>query len=115
MTQHATLTVERWAAHSFGKQVLMIANEMNRAKSLLRRPEDRDRLRNSFERVLNLTDLTIACANRPAARRELLRWRDLVAEMYIAPEADAQAHRAAFRALLLLTPEASTQVPYVLD
>ena len=29
MTQHASLTLERWAAFSRDQQVLMIANEMN--------------------------------------------------------------------------------------
>jgi len=39
-------------------------------------------------------------------RRELLRWRDLIAEQYLASDADPVAHGAAFRALLQIHPEA---------
>jgi hypothetical protein len=31
VTQHASLNAERWSAFSVDQQVLMIANEMNRA------------------------------------------------------------------------------------
>jgi len=109
VTQHATLSPERWARFSRDQQILMIANEMNRAGKLLS-PEDRERLRNAYERVLNLTDLTIASRSERGLRRELLRWRDLVAALYVRPDADAVGHQAAFRCLLLFTPEASKQL-----
>jgi hypothetical protein len=89
----------------------MIANEMNRASKLLG-AGDGERLRRSYERVLALTDLTIQVAASRSLRRELLRWRDLVAERYIAPQADPPAHGAIFRALLQLHPEAWRQLPY---
>jgi hypothetical protein len=110
--QHAGLSPERWARFPRGTQILMIANEMNRASKLLR-PDDRERLRGSHERVLALTDLTITVTESRSLRRELLRWRDLVAEQYVAPDADPVAHGAAFRALLQLHPEARKQLPHV--
>ena len=58
MTQHASLTLERWSAHGRDQQVLMIANEMNRAGRLFG-PHDRGRLSNAYERVLRLADLTV--------------------------------------------------------
>jgi hypothetical protein len=111
-TQHAGLSPERWARHSRGQQILMIANEMNRASKLLG-PEDRERLRGSYERVLALTDLTVQVNASRSLRRELLRWRDLVAEQYIAATADPAAHAAIFRALLQLHPDAWRQIAYV--
>jgi hypothetical protein len=90
----------------------MIANEMNRASKLLG-PEDRKRLEGSYERVLALADLTIQVTESRSLRRELLRWRDLVAERYIDPEVDSAAHAAIFRALLQLHPDAWRQLPYV--
>ena len=108
MGQHAGLSPERWAAFSLDQQVLMIANEMNRAAKLMA-PGDRERLRNAYERILQLTDLTVEVNARRALRRELLRWRDLLAALYVAPASDPAAHAAAFRALLRLTPEASKQ------
>ncbi len=112
-SQHATLSAERWARFSFGEQVLMIGNEMNRGANLLA-PFDRARLRSCYERILNLVDLTVQVQDRPARRRELLRWRDLIAGMLIADATDPEGHADAFRCLLRLTPVASAQIPFVL-
>lgn len=86
-TQHTSLTPERWGRFSLPQQLLMIANEMNRASKLLA-SGDSGRLRNSYSRVLVPVDLTIQVNSRPSLRRELPLWRDLIAELYIAPEAD---------------------------
>jgi hypothetical protein len=107
---HAGLTPERWTKFSLDQQILMIANEMNRAAKLAA-PEDGERLRSSYERALELTDLTIATRAEPGLRRELLRWRDLVAALSVGPAADPAAHAAALRALLYFTPAAARQIP----
>jgi hypothetical protein len=112
MTQHASLSPERWAAFNLDQQILMIANEMNRAARLLKRDE-RPSLSLAYERILRLTDLTVEVQAGPSLRRELLRWRDLVAELYLQP--DSAGHAAAFRCLLLFTPAAARQIPYVLS
>jgi hypothetical protein len=112
VAQHSGLSPERFARFSRAQQLLAIANEMNRASKLFR-AEDRDRLGKSYERVLALVDLTIAVNDSRSLRRELLRWRDLVAEQYVTPAPDAQAHARAFRALLQLNPETWRQLPYV--
>ncbi len=109
MAQHASLTLDRWLTFSFDQRILMIANEMHRAAKLTA-PGDRERLLNAYERVLALTDLTIQAPGRRAVRRELLRWRDLVAERYIAPDADPPAHDALLTCLLRLTPAAALQL-----
>jgi len=70
--------------------------------------------RGRYERVLQLTDLIVAAAPS-ARRRELLRWRDLVAATFIAPSPGNGAHRRAFLALLLITPELAKQVPLLLQ
>lgn len=111
-SQHAGLSPERWARFSLDQQILMIGNEMNRAVKLLA-PEDHERLRHAYERVLRLTDLTIEVQAKPTLRRELLRWRDLIAQLYLSPEPAPAEHRAAFRCLLYFTPEASKQISLV--
>lgn len=110
MTQHAGLTPERWAAFTLDQQILMIGNEMNRAANLMG-PSDRERIRNAYARVLALTDLTIQGQRRRTLRRELLRWRDLVAGFYLAEAGDPARHSAAFRCLLRFTPLAARQIP----
>jgi hypothetical protein len=112
VSQHASLDPERWARFDVDQQILMIANEMNRTTRRLV-DRDPDPRRRGYERVLRLTDLTAAPA-RPALRRELLRWRDLVAALYVADESDPDGHRAAFRALLQLRPATARQIPLLL-
>lgn len=111
MTQHASLTPERWAGFGRDQQILMIAAEMNRASRLFG-PDDRSRLANAYERVLRLADLTVEGQPSRSLRRELLRWRELAGGVCLEP--DIQAHRQLFRALLLLTPASAKQVPLLL-
>ena len=92
-TQHAALTAARWSEFSLDQQVLMIGNEMNRARKQVA-AEDLSRLKNCYERVLRLVDLTIQVNARYALRRELLRWRRVIAELYIAEQARAREHDA---------------------
>jgi hypothetical protein len=113
VTQHASLAPERWAAFGRDQQILMIANEMHRGSRLLG-PADAPSRRLAYERVLRLVDLTVEVQTRSGLRRELLRWRGLVAELYCRPDADDRAHFAALRALLLLDPVAARQIPFVL-
>jgi hypothetical protein len=114
MTQHSSLTPERWSSFNLDQQILMIGNEMNRTTRLLERV-DRPGFLLAYERVLRLVDLTIEVQTGYGIRRELLRWRDLIAEMYVSPELPAAGqHEAVFRVLLQLTPAAAQQIPFVL-
>jgi len=112
MTQHGSLTPARWATFTLERQILMIANEMHRTAKLME-PADRSFRKNGYERVLRLTDLTIEVQTRPPLRRELLRWRDLIAALYINEAADPSAHVAALRCLLLMTRGSARQIPFV--
>jgi hypothetical protein len=113
VTQHAGLSAERWSQFSVDQQILMIGNEMNRAAQLLGAGDGPSRSR-SYERVLRLVDLTVEVNDRYGLRRELLRWRDLVAALYLESAPEPAAHAEAFRALLLLNPVAARQIPFVL-
>ena len=107
--RHANLTTERWSKFTLGQQLLMIANEMNRA-TRLHGPNDGPSLKLALERVLNLVDATVAANGRPGLRRELLRWRYLVAEQYVSAKPDPNRHGTIFRALLMLHPETYQQL-----
>ena len=112
MPQHSDLTEERWSTFTLDQQILMIANEMNRAWSLVE-SRDAERVKNCYERVLQLTDLTVRTQTKSTLRRELLRWRELIAELYLQETTRPDEHRNAFRCLLRFTPEASLQIPYL--
>jgi hypothetical protein len=58
MSQHSSLSPERWAGFSLDQQILMIGNEMNRAKRLIEL-RDLQGLSPAYERVLRLLDLTV--------------------------------------------------------
>ena len=107
--QHADLPAGRWAGFPFAQQVLMIGNEMNRGLFHLER-RAWDSARGSYERVLNLVDLTVGMPLARSRRRELLRWRDLVAALYLENTPAADVHVEAFRCLLRLTSESSRQI-----
>lgn len=113
MTQHQTLTLERWTRFALDQQLLMIANEMNRASRLF---DERDHASRqlAYERVLRLVDLTVQATNRHSLRKELLRWRGLIGKAYVDRTFDLAAHLAALRVLLLTSPIAAKQIPYVL-
>jgi len=113
MTQHASLTPDRWRAFARDQQLMMIANEMNRASRLLG-PNDVSAFRRCYERVLRLVDLTVEVNAARALRRELLRWREQAAEIFLAPDPTVGQHRLLFRALLQLTPATARQIPFVL-
>lgn len=111
-SQHGGLSPERWAEFDFGRQILMIANELHRAAKLLS-PADAARRRSSLERVYALVDLTIATNARPARRRELLRWREILGESYLASPPEPASDHALLRALLRFEAGAAAQIPFV--
>ena len=113
MSQHSSLSPERWAQFNLDQQILMIGNEMNRAQRSIELG-DLKSLSLSYERVLRLVDLTVEVQRRPTLRRELLLWRGLIAELYIRTEPSTSDHDAAFRVLLQFTPVAAQQIPFVL-
>jgi hypothetical protein len=61
--------------------------------------------------VLAFTDLTVGLSERRTLRRELLRWRDLVAALYLDGEPRPAEHAAVFRCLLRFTPGSARQIP----
>ncbi len=105
----SSLTPERWRQFSFGRQIRLIAEELQRATKLTTL-DDRKRRRNSFERVFELADLTIAGERSPGRLRELQRWREILGDSYLAPNPDAAADRALLRALLRMNPQNAPRV-----
>jgi hypothetical protein len=111
VSQHAGLTLERWREFDRDRQLLMIANEMHRG----RRAVEPEEVRRGYERVLRLADLTIQAAERATFRRELLRWRDGIAELYLEGRPASERHRQLLHVLLLMSPEAARQRAYILS
>jgi hypothetical protein len=104
-----SLSPEGWVRFTLGQQVLQIGAEMQRGLDHLD-SADMERLRPCYERALGLVDLTVQVNPLPSLRRELLRWREVVAGLYLRDRPDRELHRLAFRALLELHPQSQGQV-----
>jgi hypothetical protein len=109
VTQHGSLSPERWSLFDLGQQVLQIGAEMQRASKFLRAERSLQR-RACYERAMGLVDLTVQVQGNPGLRRELLRWRGVIAGLYLCEEPDPRAHRQALRVLLWLHPESAKQI-----
>jgi hypothetical protein len=105
-------SAERWSDFSLAQQIIMISNDLSRAGNWMG-PADGELRRDAYARALVLTDLTAAGNHRLAFRRELLRWRDLLAQLYLDPEPQPGRNAELLRALLLFTVETSRQIPHV--
>ncbi|MEK7315883.1 MAG: hypothetical protein AAB011_06865 [Candidatus Eisenbacteria bacterium] len=112
MNQHASLSPERWGQFTLDQQIIMIGNEMHRGSKLLG-IGDGERRKSAYARILALADLTVRVTTKHGLRRELLRWRDLVARLYIVGHGEPEAHASALRVLLQFTPEAARQISHV--
>ena len=94
----------------------MIGNEMNRGLYHLEL-QAWDRARPSYERVLQLVDLTVGPRLAQTRRRALLRWPDLAAVPYPYYVPSVYAHVEAFSCLLRMTPASARQIaalPYLI-
>lgn len=78
---HTHLTPEKWSSFSRDQQILMIANELNRAKNWGEK-KDFNKVSSCYERALELIDLTVDCSTNTTFTRELLRYRELLAMIY---------------------------------
>jgi hypothetical protein len=79
---HTSLNSEKWNRFPRETQILMIGSEFARAKNLLR-DNVVDEVRQCYERAFELLDL---CASDPKWRprlRELLRFREILGELYV--------------------------------
>jgi len=79
---HTGLTSDKWKSFNTDKQVLMIANEMNRANNWIEK-QDYEKVKPCYERALELIDLTVICSVNLSFKKELLRFRELIGLHYI--------------------------------
>jgi hypothetical protein len=104
LKHHKTLTPEKWSAFSFGKQILMIGNELNRAKNLISR-ESFTEVKLCYERALELLYLTIVCSKKYTQIFELERLKEVIAELYIQKVPSLEKNNLVFSSLISLSSE----------
>jgi len=82
---HKTLSAEKWFSYPRHQQLLMIANEMNRAQNALLKNDPENAI-HAWERCFELTDLTINDPKNVRMMKELLRFRELTGELFLNPD-----------------------------
>jgi len=85
------------------QQLLMIANELNRAQNALEKGDTGNAV-HAWERAFELTDLTVEDKKNSRLRRELLRFREMMGENFISH--DALFNKALMNGLIQLDPAA---------
>lgn len=96
---HPSLTPEKWSKFPKPTQILNIASELSRTRGWLgkQRPEP---MLNSFDRAFELIDLTIADPKWRRGLKELLRFREQLAALYIQNKHDINYFNLLLRAWL---------------
>jgi hypothetical protein len=101
---HKNLTPEKWAVYSKGQQILMIANELNRANNWIKKNQLTE-INQCYERAFELIDLTVEDSKWAGKVRELLRCREVIAEMYVQKQKDGRLNNLAYECLIALSSE----------
>jgi hypothetical protein len=102
---HKNLTPEKWAGYSKGQQILMIANELNRAKNWIKKNQW-DETNHCYERAFELIDLTLEDLKWKTGVRELLRCREVLGALYMQQQKDGAINHLAYKCLIALSSEA---------
>jgi hypothetical protein len=101
LKHHKTLSPEKWSSFPFSRQVLMMANELNRAGVWIGK-NDPVEAKLCYERALELMWLTVSVLVEKRKLRELLRLRGVLALSYLNVPCEVKENAAMLKALLLL-------------
>jgi hypothetical protein len=78
---HTNLTSEKWNSYPEFQQIIMIANEINRAGHWITKGSEKE-MKNAYERAFELTDLITEDCKWRRKLKELIRFREVLAGMY---------------------------------
>ncbi len=106
---HKSMTPARWAAHPMDRQILMIAGEFSRVNGLLSSAPN-SVLRECYERAMELLDLCTYDPKWNGRRRELLRFREAMGELYLADPPSAADNMMFYHTLMEWHP-ATAEIP----
>ena len=102
---HKELNLEKWSDRTKAQQILMIANELNRANNFIKSVQP-DSVNLCYERAFELIDLTSSDIKWKGRIKEFRRCRELLAEQYMNEKKDKKVNKQLYMGLLRLSPEA---------
>ena len=104
LKHHRTLTEDKWISFPFSKQILMVANELNRANRWIEK-EDFNETKFCYERAFELLYLTIQSVVKThpnaALLKEILRFKEVLAELYNKEKPSLEENKKLLKVLLL--------------
>lgn len=96
---HKNMTNAKWFSYPRFQQLLMIANELNRAQNALAK-DDKENAIHAWERAFELTDLTVEDQKNKRLLKELLRFREMLGETFVS--LDAALNKSLMKELIRL-------------
>jgi hypothetical protein len=97
---HSSIS-KKWREFAFSRQILMIANELNRACNWIKK-EDFKETKLCYERAFELLYLTIQEVKKIEKLKELLRVKEMLALFYIKDRPEFEENSNLLKNLLLL-------------
>lgn len=91
---------EKWQKLSKEEQILNIGAELSRAKFWLEEKNEGQVL-NCLKRAFELIDITISAWRRQKDLKELLRFREVLAQFYINKDKNIEEFKKIFKTLLM--------------
>jgi hypothetical protein len=101
---HKSLSLEKWSAYPKMQQILLISNELNRAKNWIIKMQNNE-ANNAYERAFELIDLTIADIKWKNTSVELLRLKETLAELYCQTDKDLNKNDLCLKLMLAFNTE----------
>ncbi len=101
---HKSLTIEKWSMYPKMQQVLMISNELNRAKNWILKNQNLE-TNLAYERAFELIDLSLEDIKWKNSSKELLRLKETLGELYCQEAKDLKKNNLCLQLLLTFTPE----------
>lgn len=100
---HKQLDSAKWFSFPIQQQILLIASELRRADHWIVK-KDVQNTNLCYERAFELVDLTVADPKWKGGLRELLRFREALAELYVRAEKDEKHNDMLAKTFIALHP-----------
>ena len=101
---HKSLNVEKWSAYSKMQQIIMISNELNRAKNwIIKKRNEEANL--AYERAFELIDLSSVDTKWKNVSVEFLRLKETIGELYCQTDKDLAKNNLCLKLLIAFNPE----------
>jgi hypothetical protein len=96
---HKNMSPERWSVYPIDRQILMVASEFSRAQNLIGTASLKA-VRDCYERAMELLDLCTYDGKWTSRRRELLRFREAMGELYLADSPSKEMNLLFYKVLM---------------